>query len=49
MIGKCSSGRSTGMFHLDAQQLSTFADEGFLFFPAMFSDAEVAVLRKGAI
>jgi len=33
---------------LDPDQLATFNDQGFLFFPALFSDAEVAVLRAGA-
>ncbi len=33
---------------LDAQQLSSFNDQGFLLFPSLFSEAEVAVLREGA-
>ena len=32
----------------DAQQLNGFAEQGFVFLPSLFSDAEVAVLRAGA-
>lgn len=33
---------------LNAQQLASFEDQGFLFLPALFSAAEVTVLRAGA-
>ena len=36
------------MTMLDAQQLATFEDQGFLFFPSLFSPEETAVLRAGA-
>ena len=36
------------MLPLDAQQLNAFAEQGFVFLPSLFSDAEVAVLRAGA-
>ena len=33
---------------LDAQQFSDFETQGFVFFPALLSEAEAAVLRDGA-
>ena len=37
------------MLPFDAQQLSAFEEHGFVFLPSLFSDAEVTVLRAGAV